>query len=287
MAEPRVEYAHFEQARRDAEARQVYVDLTHTRIPVPPLPKVAAAVVLDLPLPAEHWVPPGLVPLKLNLKHFGSVPSWEGAGSSGGSFVPILSFRFIAECAPVILLGLPFGLWLASRRRQPVLRVLVLLAAFSMVPPIFLDWGFRSTDFLRFFTGAFSFSALLLGWLVGYWWALGRIMARAAAVALCMLRACQSVHHRAARPQRIDICRGRGREPVGRLAAEGRAGAGKSHQTDRSACAGTARSRPCTGPCALPLRETSRRICKALGGGQAIPLSRDVRPGARDCHRAQ
>ena len=54
-----------------------------------------------------------------------------------------------------------------------------------MLPPIFLDWGFRSTDFLRFFTGTFSFSALLLGWLVGYLWRLATIAARAGAVAIC------------------------------------------------------------------------------------------------------
>ncbi len=186
MANPRVEYAHFDQALRDAQARQVFLDLTHTRIPTPPPPKGALpGVVLELPLPAEHWIPPGLVPLKFNLNHFGMVPSWEGAGSSGGSFVRILSFRFIAECSPVIVLGLPFGLWLALRRPQSILRVLVLLAALSVLPPIFLDWGFRSTDFLRFFTGAFSFSALLLGWLVGYWWGLGKVVARVAAAALC------------------------------------------------------------------------------------------------------
>jgi hypothetical protein len=186
MANPRVEYARFDQEVRDAEVRDVYVALTHRPLPVgPAVAAVAPGDILDLPLPAEHWVPPGLVPLKLNLKHFGRVPSWEGAGSSGGTFVPILSFRFIAECTPVILLGLPFGLWLAFRRPQPVLGALVLLAALSVLPPIFLDWGFRSTDFLRFFTGAFSFSALLLGWFVGYLWRLGAVAARVGAIAIC------------------------------------------------------------------------------------------------------
>ncbi len=92
----------------------------------------------------------------------------------------------MAECTPVILLGLPFGLWLAFRRPNPVLRIVVLIAALSMLPPLLLDWGFRSTDFLRFFTAAFSFSALLLGWLVGWLWKRGSKNGRYASVTICI-----------------------------------------------------------------------------------------------------
>jgi hypothetical protein len=71
------------------------------------------------------------------------------------------------EAAPVFLIGLPFALWLAWRRRDPVIVLLAWLAVVSTVPPIFLDWGYRSSDFLRFFTAAYSFAALFLGWLAG------------------------------------------------------------------------------------------------------------------------
>jgi hypothetical protein len=181
----RMEQSRFDQDSRDAEARQVYASLAHKPL-APKRPRgFAYGNVGDTPLPDLPWTPPGLVPLKLNLRHFGLIPSWEGAGSSGGTFVPLLSFRFIAECTPVILLGLPFGLWLAFRRPQPILSLLALLAFLSVLPPIFLDWGFRSTDFLRFFTGAFSFSAMLLGWLVGFLWERGPRPARVAVVLIC------------------------------------------------------------------------------------------------------
>jgi|CZKI01.1.fsa_nt_gi hypothetical protein len=179
----RMEQSRFDQEARDAEVHHIYYSLTH-KFPTPKKlpPGVAPG---DSPLLELPWTPPGLVPLKLNLRHFGLIPSWEGAGSSGGTFVPLLSFRFIAECTPVLLLGLPFGLWLALRRKQPILRLLALVALLSVLPPIFLDWGFRSTDFLRFFTGAFSFSALLLGWLVGNLWGRGPKLARGAALLIC------------------------------------------------------------------------------------------------------
>ncbi|MGA2017849.1 MAG: hypothetical protein ABSH26_12945 [Opitutaceae bacterium] len=179
----RMEQSRFDQESRDAQTRHIYYGLTH-KFPLhkelPPGAPPGDSLLIEFP-----WTPPGLVPLKLNLRHFGLIPSWEGAGSSGGTFVPMLGFRFIAECTPVILLGLPFGLWLALRRKQPILRLLALLALLSVLPPIFLDWGFRSTDFLRFFTGAFSFSALLLGWLVGHLWGRGPRLVRAAALLIC------------------------------------------------------------------------------------------------------
>ena len=115
------------------------------------------------------WTAPDLVPLRFNFSHFGQVPSWEGAASSQGSFIPILGTRFLMEAAPVLLLGIPFGLWLAWKRRTPLLLLLAWLAVVSLMPPILLDWGYRSTDFLRFFTGSYCFAALFFGWLVGDW----------------------------------------------------------------------------------------------------------------------
>lgn len=187
VVEARMEQSRFDQDLRTAEAMRVYSHLIHK----PRLPSVSEGFgsAEDWPLPPLPWTPPGLLPLRLNLHHFGMVPSWQNAGSSGGSFVRVLSFRFLAECGPVMLLGLPFGIWLALRRPNPVAGLLVLVAALSTAPPIFLDWGFRSTDFLRFFTGAFSFSALLLGWLVAWLWGQKGPGARALAIALivCVL----------------------------------------------------------------------------------------------------
>jgi hypothetical protein len=65
------------------------------------------------------------------------------------------------------LIGIPFGLWVAWRQRNPNVILLAWLAAVSVLPPIFLDWGYRSTDFLRFFTASFSYAALFFGWLIG------------------------------------------------------------------------------------------------------------------------
>jgi hypothetical protein len=101
------------------------------------------------------------------LKHFGQVPSWESAASNGESFIPVLGLKFFLEAAPVLLLGIPFGLWLAWRRRQPVVIVLAWMALSCALPPLLLDWGYRSTDFLRFFTASHAFAALFTGWLAG------------------------------------------------------------------------------------------------------------------------
>lgn len=138
------------------------------------------------PLAAPNWTPPSLIPLRLNLAHFGQVPSWDNAKSAGSGHIPLWHPRFLAECAPVLLLGLGFGFWLVRRQRSLTARVLLLLALISLGPPILLDWGYRSTDFLRFLTGAFSFSALLLGWLVGRWWASHR-WAALTIVACCLV----------------------------------------------------------------------------------------------------
>jgi hypothetical protein len=113
------------------------------------------------------WNIPNLVPLRLNVAHFGKVPSWESAASNDGTFVSIFGASFLMEAFPVLLLGIPFGLWLAWRRPTPIVLLLAWLAFVSALPPIFLDWGYRSTDFLRFFTASFSFAALFFGWLVG------------------------------------------------------------------------------------------------------------------------
>lgn len=127
----------------------------------------ATATELSIAPYVSRWTVPPLAPLRLNFSHLGYVPSWENAGSNEGTWVPIWSWAFLAELFPVIGLGLPFGIWLWRRTRDRQLLALVVLASFCVVPPVFLDWGYRSTDFLRFFTGAFSFSAVLLGLLIG------------------------------------------------------------------------------------------------------------------------
>lgn len=124
------------------------------------------------------WSVPNLVPLRLNLKHFGQVPSWESAASKEDSFIPIFGIKFFYEAAPVLILGIPFGLWLAWHRRQPVIILLAWLAASCAIPPTLLEWGYRSTDFLRFFTASYAFSALFTGWLIGELIARSEIRAR-------------------------------------------------------------------------------------------------------------
>jgi hypothetical protein len=149
-----------------------------------PAPKPSAAPV---------WTPPPLLPLGVNLAHFAKVPSWSAAGSSSASFVSFFSFRFFCEISPVILLGIPFGVWLCFARPGPVAGVLTVFAVLSMIPPLFLDWGYRSTDFLRFFTGAYSFSALLLGWLVGWGWRRFSWVGRTGIIAICALTLANSL----------------------------------------------------------------------------------------------
>ena len=123
----------------------------------------------DLPRSIQHpaWQVPNLVPLHLNLVHLGQVPSWEASASSEASSIPMWSPAFLMEISPVLLCGIPFGLWLAWRRRTPFLLLLAGLAATATLPPVFLEWGFRSTDFLRFFTAAYCYAALFIGWLAG------------------------------------------------------------------------------------------------------------------------
>ena len=127
-----------------------------------------AALAISVAPYVPKWTAPVLAPLRLNLSHLGYVPSWENAGSNDGTWVPIWSWAFLAELFPVIGLGLPFGIWLWRRTRDPQLLAVIVLAGLSALPPLLLDWGYRSTDFLRFFTGAFSFSAILLGLLIGH-----------------------------------------------------------------------------------------------------------------------
>jgi hypothetical protein len=114
------------------------------------------------------WSPPDLVPLRLNFAHLGQAPSWENAGSNESTWVPLWSWSFVSECLPVLGLGLPFGFWLWRRRRDPLLFALIALTVLCSIPPVFLDWGYRSSDFLRFFTGAFSFAAVLMGLMIGH-----------------------------------------------------------------------------------------------------------------------
>jgi hypothetical protein len=113
------------------------------------------------------WNPPALIPLSINFAHLGQVPSWNNAGSDGGSWVSILSPAFLLEALPVISLGIPFGVWWWRRSRNLLVLAIVFLAVSSLIPPVFLEWGYRSTDFLRFLSGSFSFSALLLGCFAG------------------------------------------------------------------------------------------------------------------------
>jgi hypothetical protein len=122
----------------------------------------------EAPPPPVRAVIPNLIPLRINLNNFGEVPSWEKAGSNDSSWIPLWSWSFISEALPAIAIGLPFGFWLWRRTGNLLLLTFVSFACFSLCPPLLLDWGYRSTDFLRFFTGAFSFSALLLGWLIGH-----------------------------------------------------------------------------------------------------------------------
>jgi hypothetical protein len=121
----------------------------------------------DLQFTKVAWTVPNLVPLRLNFQHFGKVPSWEAAASNEGSFVSIFSASFLMELAPVLLLGIPFGLYQAWKRPRPLILLLAWLAAVSSLPPVFLDWGYRSTDFLRFFTASYCYAALFFGWLTG------------------------------------------------------------------------------------------------------------------------
>ena len=130
--------------------------------------RVPAAGAPEIHIYRPTWSVPDLVPLRLNFAHFGRVPSWESTGSSDSSYIPILGTEFLMEALPVLLIGIPFGIWLSRRRRDPAVLLLAWLAAACAIPPIFLDWGYRSTDLLRFFTASYSFAALFLGWLAGY-----------------------------------------------------------------------------------------------------------------------
>ncbi len=165
-----------------ASARQVAArwtepaaNLPTAKLPPANLPPLSVSDLLDpksavtstTPIFQPKWSAPDLVPLKLNLTHFGQVPSWESAASNEDSFIPVFGIKFFLEVAPVLLLGIPFGLWLALRRRNSMVILLAWLATSAALPPIFLDWGYRSTDFLRFFTASYAYSALFIGWLIG------------------------------------------------------------------------------------------------------------------------
>lgn len=121
---------------------------------------------------APKIAPPPLVPLRLNLSRLGTVPSWEGAQSTGGTFIALWSPKFLLEALPLLLTGLGFAVWALRRSQSPVLRALALITLVSCIPPTLLDWGYRSTDFLRFFTGAVAFGSLLAGILLVRLWSI-------------------------------------------------------------------------------------------------------------------
>ena len=165
-----------------ASARQVAAqwtalstNLPSTNLPSTNLQPLSLSDLLDprnaasatTPIFQPKWSAPNLVPLSLNLTHFGQVPSWESAASNQDSFIPVFGMKFFLEAAPVLLIGIPFGLWLALRRRNLMVILLAWLATSAALPPILLEWGYRSTDFLRFFTASYTYSALFIGWLIG------------------------------------------------------------------------------------------------------------------------
>jgi hypothetical protein len=83
----------------------------------------------DTPIPVPSAAGAFIIPVRLNLHHFGEVPSWEAAGTDAGTWIPILGARFLAELLPIIGVGLPFGWWWWRRSRGVVLFVAVLLAS--------------------------------------------------------------------------------------------------------------------------------------------------------------
>jgi hypothetical protein len=129
--------------------------------------RAPSALAPEIRIYRPKWSPPDLIPLRFNFAHFGQVPSWKSTASDASSYIPIFGGEFLMEAAPVLLVGIPFGLWLSWRQRNPIVFLLAWLAVVSTLPPIFLDWGYRSADFLRFFTAAYSIAALFLGWLAG------------------------------------------------------------------------------------------------------------------------
>jgi hypothetical protein len=162
-------WMHYTSMEQKVSARQVAVKsrpkLSPTNLETGPSDFDLAATSMAAPAKA---VTPDLIPLRLNLHHLGEVPSWEKAGSNDSSWVALVSWAFLAEFLPVVGLGIPFGWWWWRRHKNWLVLAFCLLACLSLLPPIVLDWGYRSTDFLRFFTGAFSFSALLMGLMVGH-----------------------------------------------------------------------------------------------------------------------
>jgi hypothetical protein len=121
----------------------------------------------DIEIHQPPWEVPKLVPLKLNTTHLGMVPSWESAASDGDTFIPILSRAFFSEALPVLIVGLAFAGIMAWRHRRPIVVTMALISIGMALPPVVLDWGYRSTDFLRFFTGALTFAGIFAGWLAG------------------------------------------------------------------------------------------------------------------------
>ena len=173
-------WMHYASMEETAAGRQIMTEFNHPHDgtdavrqilaeygPVRQTSTAPSSIVDNRTVYKPSWTAPDLVPLRFNFSHFGRVPSWESAASNEGTFISIFSAPFLMESAPVLLVGIPFGLWLACRRRTPLILLLAWLAVASAVPPIFLDWGFRSADFLRFFTASYCYAALFLGWCVG------------------------------------------------------------------------------------------------------------------------
>jgi hypothetical protein len=135
----------------------------------------------------DRFSAPNLVPIQLNISNLGQLPSWESAGSDSGTFISIVSWDAFLELFPVMLIGLPYGIWWLRKRQSAIVYTLVVMGGLSVLPPVFLNWGYRSTDFLRFFTGAFSWSALLMALPLASLWIAGGWLKKSTAAALTLI----------------------------------------------------------------------------------------------------
>ncbi len=121
---------------------------------------------------APRIIQPNLTPIVLNTENFGFVPTMEGAGSTGENWVRLLGAQVIAESFPIFILGIPFSILLCYRQRKhkQLLFLLSSISVLAIMPPIFLKWGYRPIEFLRFFTVSFTLMSLTTGWFIGELW---------------------------------------------------------------------------------------------------------------------
>jgi len=129
---------------------------------------------------------PDLIPLRLNFSRFGKLPSWDAGGSVESEYIPIFSRIIFIESFPILIIGIIFAFFSLFRRKDIFNQGMITVLAVSVSAPIFLDWGYRSADLLRFFVPALACASFFFAVFLRRLWSMKKCYAKPATMLLLL-----------------------------------------------------------------------------------------------------